>query len=301
MTIVFWKVGIVACGLFIIVFLTLSLGMRSAMRQYRMFEFVRSLKRTAAPVVVADAPFRVNEHLQLVAYSGKALVPAPQQSNKGMVVFAFGQSNSANHGGERHTGGDHVTNFYDGKYYAGADPLLGASGIAGSPWVRAANLLVEGGVADQVVLHTAGIGSTSIAHWRQGGRLYGMLEARLMAVPKDMPITHFLWHQGESDNPAVNRPGFQQYHQGMTEIIQLTKRHFPNSRFYVATATRTIDAPVSPDLQAVQASLLLIPGVFAGPDTDTIGADYRHDGTHLSGRGLELHALAWVKAVRSSK
>lgn len=273
------------------------IGMRSATRHDKLFVSVRGIKQALSPTG-EPASFQCNEFLQLTFFPGKVVVGEPAITDKTMVVFAFGQSNSANTGGERYAANSpDIFNFFGDKFYRAADPLLGASGTSGSVWVNLANKLIADGVADRVIINSAGIGGTSVSEWRKGGRLHSMLVRRLEEAKQMSPITDFFWHQGEADNPA----GLAHYESAMREIIQLTKHHFPKSNFFVATATRCADAPVSPELQAIQASLVSIPGVYAGPNTDEIGPDDRYDGVHFSGRGIERHADGWIQAIKAQR
>jgi hypothetical protein len=38
-------------------------------------------------------------------------------------------------------------------------------------------------------------------------------------------------------------------------------------------------------------------GIFAGPDTDTIGLSDRYDGCHMAESDLIRHAELWIKAL----
>ena len=277
------------------------IGIRSTMADGAIFHAVRDAKRFFIPVAQESTAYTFNEDLQLTQYRGRQEVPAVKLTAKSMVLFSFGQSNAANSGGERYQGQpEHVSNYFHGKYYRASDPLLGATGLGGSVWVRTANILIDRHLADNVVLMSAGVGSTSVADWAAGGRLHKMLLARLDDIPANMAVTDFLWHQGENDNPLINRKGFDGYERNMRSIIALTKQRFPQSRFIVAVASRKIDVEISPELQAIQRRLTTLPGVFLGPNTDEIGLEYRHDGTHFSGRGLEVHADGWVKAIEAA-
>ena len=90
-----------------------------------------------------------NAYGQLVAYRGKHEMPRPVVTPRTMVAFVFGQSNSANHGDEKfRTASPAAANFWNGKYFAAEDPLLGATGRGGSPWTLMANKLIEAGTFD---------------------------------------------------------------------------------------------------------------------------------------------------------
>lgn len=287
-------------GLFFAVPLAILLGMRSAMREDRLFRLMQSSRRAIAPV--GRQSYETNEFRQVTWAPGKVEVSTPALTPLSIVAFTFGQSNAANTGGEKYiTFNTKITNFWSGKFYQATDPLLGASGASGSVWGNLAEKLIALGVADQVVIVSAAIGGTSISEWRIGGRLYLMLESRLIEAAATMIVTDFFWHQGEADNPQVNESGIAQYEEGLQEIICLTKVHFPESIFFVAIATMGLDCPASPALQAVQERVALLDGVCCGPKTDDIGVDDRYDGVHFSGRGIEKHANGWVAAIQAQR
>lgn len=273
-------------------------GMRSALVQDPLFFFMKDIKRMMIPSVNSQMPDPVlfNRFEQLTFYHGKTEVERPVLAGRTMVVFAFGQSNSANHGGERHesTSG-HVFNFFAGKYFNGADPLLGATGALGSPWVNLADKIVDSGLADDVVLMSAGVGSSTLKQWMPGGRLNGMLRNRLeTAKSAGLTVTDFLWHQGEADNGTDPRA----YLAGLSQIIRTTKEYFPESRFFVARVSRCGVLQSSPGLLEAQREVTKQPGVFLGPNTDLIGLNDRYDDCHMSGRGLEAHAQGWLDSLK---
>jgi hypothetical protein len=279
---------------------SLLVGMRSGLRQDALFDAVMDVWLRISPGD-AGKSVQFNRFNQLIAYPGKVEIPRPEITGRTLVAFVFGQSNAANSGGERYeASGDHVLNYWAGKYYRAVDPLLGASGQTGSVWVATANRLIARQMADKVIYIAAGIGGTSVREWRKGGRLHGMLEERLLeARRQNLPVTHFLWHQGEQDNPAASQSGLdvEGYKTGLKEIIALTKIYFPQSRFFIAQASRCFDAPSSPELLNAQAEMTRLDGVYLGPNTDLIAPMDRYDGCHLSGRGLIKHADAWVQAI----
>ncbi|WP_028997915.1 sialate O-acetylesterase [Azohydromonas australica] len=295
-----FKAVSIAAAVLLAGLLLLLAGMRSALQQDALFRRVMAVWSHLSPGD-AKGPVQFNRYNQLVAYPGKVEIPRPEITGRTLVVFGLGQSNAANSGGERHEAvDDRVLNYWNGKTYRAVDPLLGASGQSGSVWVALANRLVARQMADRVILLAAGIGGTSVQEWRRGGRLHAMLEERLLDARRNgLFVTHFLWHQGEQDHPAVSRSrlDMDQYKEGVAEVIELTKLYFPESRFFVAQASRCSQTPPSTELTQAQAALARREGVYLGPNTDDIGPMDRYDGCHLSGRGLEKHAAAWVDAL----
>jgi hypothetical protein len=273
----------------------LLVGMHSGSRGDGMFRVSRDVKRWLLPTL------EYNAYTQLVAFPGRREIVRPPITPRTMVAFVFGQSNSANHGDEKfHARSPAVANFWNGKYFAAEDPLLGGSGDGGSPWTMMADRVIEAGAFDGVILIAAGVGSTPVEAWTTGGTLNGMLEKRL-AETKDagLIVTHFLWHQGESDNSPA---GAANYDAAMQPIIALTKRYFPQSKFFVAQATICGPGSVANvELQKSQLGLSRLPGVFAGPNTDEIGVADRYDGCHMSASGLEKHATGWAAAIAAHR
>ena len=120
-----------------------------------------------------------------------------------MVILAFGQSNSANHGDPtaRHQALEQVLEFHEGKYTTAGDPMKGASGEGSSVWPRLGDLLIQQGVTKEVVFIAIGIGGTTAQQWTTQG-LSGQvkLEQTLDIIQENsIHVTHILFHQGESD------------------------------------------------------------------------------------------------------
>jgi hypothetical protein len=240
---------------------------------------------------------RYNAYGQLIAYPGKQEVQRPAITPRTMVAFVFGQSNSANHGDAKFRATSTAeVNFWDGRYFAADDPLLGASGDGGGPWTAMANRLIAARTFDGVILIAAGISATSVQEWTAGGRLNGMLEQRLAETSDaGLTVTHFLWHQGEQDSFPQ---GAAAYDGAMQPIIALTKRFFAQSKFFVAQATICGPGAVpNVELRKAQQGLTRLAGVHAGPDTDAIGFADRYDHCHLNRNGLEKHAAGWATAI----
>src|SRR5258708_6131547 len=140
----------------------------------------------------------------------KQELPGPVQTDRTMVAFACGQSNAANAATGSLANGvaGRVYNFFAGKFFAAADPLLGFLGNGCSVWVPMANSLVAAGAFDRVIIAGAAEGGVPMEHWRRGTPRFAMLGERMAELkPHGLSVTHFLWHQGESDkfsNTAEN-------------------------------------------------------------------------------------------------
>lgn len=280
----------------------LGLGMHSAMNKDDLFRFAMQLKQRVMPQEALATQNTnefgqvTNEFAQLIQDPTKTPTQAPLITEKTIVAFVFGQSNSANGEGERFQSKDNtVFNYFDHHYYLAVDPLLGATGTAGSMWTITANKLIEKKIADKVVLLAAGVGGTSVKQWRNGGDLHAMLERRLKdAQDNHIPITHFLWHQGESDNGTYEN----EYEKGLTEVIHLTQRYYPKAKFFVSQASAHCPNTSSEGILKSQRDVTKLDNVFLGPNTDLIDAMDRWDGCHLSGRGVEKASNDWVELIK---
>lgn len=301
----FWgRIGLATLAglLFCLVFMLI--GMNAAEKQTRLYRAKIKIKSLLASPSPAPLPYATNSYDQLVAYPDKVEVPRPRITDKTIVAFVFGQSNASNFGGEKYSA-DGVFNYFDGKFYAAADPLLGACGNRGSVWTLAAGKWIALGLADQVIVIPAGVDGKSVNAWKKGAQLRTLLEKRLQdAQTHKLPITHFLWHQGETDHPANpdrNKATLSEYTGVLSEIIELTKTYYPSAKFFVARATRSSILKPSPELQKAQSGLTKMEHVFLGPNTDLIGNTDRYDDCHFSARGLEKHAQGWVDALKSPR
>lgn len=217
-----------------------------------------------------------------------------------MVALVAGQSNAANGGQGPSPAVPGVFNLYGGQCYQARDPLLGASGAGGSPWVRLGRRLIEAGRFDAVILVPAAVGGTRIAHWSPGGELHPLLLSALDCVgAAGLAVTHMIWHQGESD--AQYGTSQAAYAKALAAIIAGLRRRGMAAPVMVCRVA-TMRGVVNPAVRAAQDQVIAqIPGVVAGPDTDLLlGSDYRFDELHFSAAGLEAFADALYAALDGS-
>jgi hypothetical protein len=291
-----------------IAFSMMYLGMRSAYRNDKVFQLVSDMRnhfrfeenpkidqiaaKRSVPLALRSDPVMNN-------LAGKHELPKPLVTTKTVVAFAFGQSNAANSSTARNLIlDDRVLNYWDGKFYMTSDPLIGSTGGGGSVWTVVAYKLMQMGFADKVILISSAVGGTSVVDWTNGGELYQTMVKRLdEAVREGLSVNYFLWHQGETDHPSAGGVGLVEYEKGVKQIISLTKKYFPTSKFFVSIATRCGNLGPSKELQNTQKNLSKLKGVYLGPNTDVIGDEGRYDRCHLSEAGLNTHSDMWVKAL----
>ncbi|MBA2710861.1 MAG: hypothetical protein H0U57_09745 [Tatlockia sp.] len=138
---------------------------------------------------------------RLIRYPGKEEIVCPVQNSKTGVILAIGQSNAANHAEKRMVTKypTKVVNYFNGKCYQAASPLLGATGDEGEFLTPLADDLIGMGVYEQVVIVLSGMDGTPIAYWQKGAVLNQMLLKVVDELKQKYQITEIIWHQGETD------------------------------------------------------------------------------------------------------
>ena len=253
------------------------------------------IKRLKAHLVMRFAPPPLGFH----DTRGREPVACGDLVGDTAVLLAFGQSNSANHGLERHRPGPGVYNFnlHDGRCYRARDPLLGATETGGSVWTRLADLLIAAGHHRRVLIAPVGVGGSSIRRWVPGGDLADRVPRAVAGLrAQGLRVSHMVWHQGEQDTfEGMDRRSYVDHFGRLVAAVRGLGVEAP---IYVAVASLCHNDG-SAAIRAAQRALPdLFAGVRRGPDTDTLDrvAD-RYDGCHFSGPGMVRHARLWFDAL----
>jgi carbohydrate esterase-like sialic acid-specific acetylesterase len=260
---------------------------------------LRALKQSATPFIPANGVV-TDKYERLVGYRGKREIPCPPQTDRTFVLLTAGQSNAANSGGQRYEGRPEVVNYFAGKCYAAASPLLGATGIAGDSWTLLGNKLIESDAADHVVLIASGMSGTSITKWQEGGPLNPMLRSVISHAKPDYQITHILWHQGEWDVGAMSK---EQYRDKFLSLVESIRSAGSEAPVYVSVATKCelTDIPWNPSNEIALAQKALpdpARNIRQGVNTDELlGPLDRIDDCHFAGSGQEKFAIAWISIL----
>lgn len=223
----------------------------------------------------------------------------------GVFVIA-GQSTCANSldGSYTPTNGSKIDNFniYDGGTYVAADPQLGCTidtvGGVGNLFFRMADKLITTSVFARVIIVPIGVGGSQISEWAPGGAHNKRLiisAQRLAAV--GLPITAFLWMQGETD--AALGTVQATYQTALGNVIGTPRALGYNAPWLVGQCTYN-SGNTSSAVRAAQAAVVNGTTIYAGADTDTLtgtSVNRQADNTHFKVAGGDAAAALWRTAV----
>jgi hypothetical protein len=237
-------------------------------------------------------------------HSQRTQVPC-RADERTAVIVTLGQSNAANYALMRYTPNHDVLNFdlYDGRCYKARDPLVGASGTGGNFATPLADMLIERGLYARVIIAPIAMGGSTVEEWADKGvfnRRILVLLRRLFDA--GLTPTQILWHQGEGNSGLRDSHG-RQYRKNLLEVIATFRTYGISAPFFVALATKCGPYPRigGNNIRNGQASAVNpLDNVFLGPDTDTLGDEYRDkEHCHFNAAGLPMHAAMWADVVQA--
>jgi hypothetical protein len=217
------------------------------------------------------------------------------------IYIVLGQSLVANNGVSLYNPGVakvQQLNPYDGIVYRIQDPILGASGTAGSMVSRLAGELVSGGVHQRVIMIPVAIGGTSVAQWAPGAATlnHRIRVAILRARQQGYPVTAIIWEQGQGDL-GTSAPSYTaSFYQVMDTAIGMGV----TSPWFVAKDTFSagaVDATIQGAQTALWGTTYRGVNIYQGADADSLtGAANRQSGgsdAHLTDVGNAALAVLW--------
>lgn len=218
-------------------------------------------------------------------------------------IVTLGQSNEANSFPTPYTPNDPTTvvnlNVNDGAVYYAADPLLGCSTkiVAGNYAGRLADELISFGPSTKVLLAPIGVSGTAVGNWADattyGSRIVALLNRfTALGITPDA----FLWGQGPTDTIAGTTQA--EYLALLTMTINVSRDAGYTGPWFIAIQTMA-EGVVAPQIQAAQQEIVDHSlGIWAGPDSDTIGVEHRQDGSHFDDVGSAAYAEMWATALQ---
>lgn len=271
-------------------------GAYSAAKNLWPIPILRQIKSSLKVSIIKQSPIPTEER-QVTVYGRyekidtKTEISCPRQTDNTVVALVFGQSNAANSHGQRILqNSPRIVNLFNGKCYVASDPLLGASGNAGSVWTLLGTKLIATGKYDNIIFVPAGMGGSAIKSWAQGGELNAMLGDVIQVSQPKYNFTHIIWHQGESD--LVVKTTKDEYKQNFYSMLKTIRDNGVNRPIHVSIATifgdnNNPDNPIS----KAQRELIDGNGIKLGPNTDKLNApEDRYDDAHVSYTGMHKFA-----------
>jgi lysophospholipase L1-like esterase len=215
--------------------------------------------------------------------------PTPRQSvncpHKAFVVVAYGQSQAANTGEQRRTGPGHF--FYDGKCYALADPIFGASGRGGSIWPAFA-----AEIGGPVVIINGAVNGRSIEALSKEP-LHQLLKTVRQAKDVGLSPDLVIYMQGETDARAATSA------EDYLARLNGLKAHLPYAWLVTNQSMCHVPVPSKALQRARKAFANSNSSVSIGPDLDSLGPSYRQeDGCHFNRKGQDLVARLIVQRLK---
>jgi hypothetical protein len=253
-----------------------------------------------------------------------------QHVGLGEVFVVAGQSNSTNYGEVKQTTQTGMVVAFSGEAWQLAnDPEPGVQDTSkNGSFMPAFGDALYARYHVPIAVTPVGHGSTSVRQWLPAGSpvyvmptmtrfitrnpqnqlvadgtLYDGMMKRIDQLGKH-GFRALLWHQGESD--AHQSPEHSitaaQYREMMVELIRAARKQAGwNFSWIVAEATyHSPKDPVDPEVEQAQRSLWQKGIALEGPNTDTLGSEYRQNhgaGVHFSDEGLKKHGALWAEAV----
>lgn len=253
----------------------------------------------------------LTDHAVYPAYantSGRTSTSAAlSPGEKTLVAIAMGQSLAANFGVSLYTptNAAKVQNLHipNNTLYRLVDPVLGASGTAGSWLGRLGDKLINAGTYQRVIFIPVAVGGSSIWDWSPSGNfnqrlIAAVLRAKAFGWLETNPDVDFvvLAQLGEADGVAgTSTATFVQ--RALATQGTLTGRGF-NVPWLFAKSTMVANVADADIRSAIDMLVDHGSNRFMGPDIDSLtGAGNRQDGTHLTDAGNDSAATLWKAAI----
>ena len=282
------------------------LGAYSYARDWFPITVLRAVTQSVTSTNAEQVPkAEFDEYGRLIYFEGKTETNCPAWTATTAVILAFGQSNSANAADTRFDYSDdhRILNFYGGRCYFAGSPLLGATHTGGEFLTTMSNILLEANQYSQVIIVAAGVGYSAINSWQAGGGLNSMLSDAIKDVRRHYPITHLVWHQGESDH--LRKTKTWRYVDQFESMLESIRDLGVDAPIFIALASKCGRQPVdiSSAVRIAQAKLVeKHADVHLAIDSDLAlsVSDRAEDGCHFSATGIAKVAAAYASAILHS-
>ena len=237
---------------------------------------------------------------RLTSIDGKEEVSCPIQSKATAVILVIGQSLSANHSSQKFSTlyPKSVTNYFNGKCYVAASPLLGATSQYGEFMTPLADLLIKSKKFKSILIIASGVGGSAISRWQHGGDINTGISNTLDQLGKQYQITHVIWQQGESD--YLERTATTDYINSFNSLSKTLRSKNVRAPIFISVSTKCgPDWIESNPISIAQNHLINKNLVFLGVNSDQLLniEDRTPDECHLMGSGQIKIARSYADAI----
>nr|WP_184459423.1 sialate O-acetylesterase [Rhizobium aethiopicum] len=266
-------------------------------------------KMVVGEKAAAPSRYTFDDKQRLIGDESKTLVTCPAQTDRTAVLLILGQSNAANHGGQRYRSnyGARVVNAFDKRCFIAASPLLGSTDTRGEYWTLLGNKLIESGQNDSVILAPLAYSGSQVARWAPGGDLNPMLVDTVTQLhDSGYRVTSVLWVQGEAD--LVHGTTGEAYQERFLSMVDTLRQNGVEAPVYISIASKCLEPSNGgfkehiPDNAIVRAQLALSrsgQGIREGVNSDALlDGDDRYDDCHFGGTAGEKVSQAWLNLLR---
>lgn len=206
-------------------------------------------------------------------------------------ILVLGQSNVASHGTGRHRSASHGRVWHEGALLPLRDPVKGGSGQGSSIWTYFVEALEARGIGEDVVISMRARGGTSSKDWGAGGVLFESLVEDIPGIKAcPVPLTHVVFHQGERD--VHLQTDANQYSTRISSLIEMVNGVWPTVPWVFCRASYRKGITSARIIEAQNSLIARYRFCRPGPNTDTLGSDYRRDDLHFNPLGLRAFADA---------
>jgi hypothetical protein len=237
---------------------------------------------------------------RLKYFEGKEEVSCPVQTKDTAVILVIGQSLSANHHVQNFTTKykQNVLNFYNGRCYTAASPLLGATSEYGEFTTLMGDMLLESKKYKNVILIPSGIGGSPISRWHKGSDLNDMVIGVIEGLSRTYKITAIIWQQGESDYLSLTSTA--SYMNSFSSLAKSLLEKAPKAPIFISISSKCGPNWIENNPIALAQNLLIDnKQIFLGVNSDKLlnANDRTPDECHLTESGQVKLSQAYANAI----
>lgn len=222
---------------------------------------------------------------------------------KNISILVIGQSISSNCNQYKYPAIQGIYQYdFEGNRVKAYDPFIWADCSSGSMWMPLGRIILNNKLADEVTFMPIGVGATTVNDWLPNGRAYPKLQKAMSVIKsKQIKFDYIFWHQGSSDIGTPSSIYQKCFNSFASQVIKLGDLR--SSKWIIARHSKCF-GQVDEKLWKAQTDIARMDDhirFFIGPDTNSLGDEYRFDTCHLNQQGQEKMATLWLESLKNAK